>query len=562
MLGGLKAALGRNKSGPILPLSGTHVIQSGQHLSQHPPVELFSDRSSAAIDEEAPETRLQSPRTFCGSDVSEIVKVDPEAMHRQRQGTASTAYNASPPISGSSCSSYSPTHVGGGPGGQAAPASRERSSAGSETRVGLTQLVISLDLDILGPQGLLAQLGLPSQHELETSMLRVQCNGMEVHHRAPGESSRGSPGPRAAARTDASKTLPGMPGGPEQFYIGDESGTEDHHPQSSSKDALAEDFAKLFAAGASTGCASSSSPQRATGTNGGLQRPKRSQDAAATSDAQSVASKPSGQQGGGLASPPASSQPRAGAKRPQRPQKVPQLVGLEEKASKEKEVQKPPSRQETQPGTSDEALKELEELRRKNLRLQSDLYESLQAIEEDSISTPSSTPSFSGTPASSPLGGSVKALFRRSSGGSGERGTAHKSAGLSSGGGSSSSWSDGLRKKISNRGTSRPQSPKEDFDPTASALTSARYSDAHTEASAAVGKTIAIEGIHRSPPPPAVFDDDRPCPPGPAAAAAVVVALSGPGAEAEEGCRACPRAARQVGKATFQIPPGPSTSVT
>jgi len=60
-------------------------------------------------------------------------------------------------------------------------------SKGFEVHLGSTQLVISLDLDILGPLGFLQELiAAPMLLDAGLSkLLRVQCNGMHVQHRGP-----------------------------------------------------------------------------------------------------------------------------------------------------------------------------------------------------------------------------------------------------------------------------------------------------------------------------------------------------------------------------------------
>jgi len=137
------------------------------------------------------------------------------------------------------------------------------------------------------------------------------------------------------------------------------------------------------------------------------------------------------------------------------------------------------------------AMKEFEELRRKNLRLQSDLLESLKAIEEDNISieTPDSSPSFHQTTprSASPLSRSMGALLMR--------GTAAKSNASApsriaprktSLGSAEDRYAPQTHSALRSAGQEslRPQTPPPDDEDRSAATgdVSARYSDAVSEA--------------------------------------------------------------------------------
>lgn len=399
MLGGIKAALGAGgRRGPVLPLSGAHVARE-EHFrttSGSSPPRRSAAASPVVCDEETPSELWKrsmppSPKRFCELTGS---YVDIEAP--------ATASTACPPTT---AGSPSPRATFGDEG------FRGPLAAQPEARLGLTQLVISLDLDILGPRGLLAQLGLPSQHELEAGALRVQCNGMEVHHRTQPESARTSisrPSSTGAASnaidvvTDAmaqEENSQAHRAAPEQFYIGDVRppplalGKRD--PTAVGGKLLPTDFAQLFAVGASQQVPaagndashaeqlhnprsydSAGSPSHKNKSQGGTRTCSRGKSQPCYSwSADALRETSSSHVNGGAATTQGTLQPSL----------VPSTDGIISAASKS---HRPLSRR---PNSSQkDELRELEELRQKNMRLERDLFESLQALEEESITSGSS----------------------------------------------------------------------------------------------------------------------------------------------------------------------------
>lgn len=421
MLGGLKAALAGSRRGPVLPLSGVHVVHSGPFgpEARHP---LPSDtRLPDSGDEETPAELLRcsppgSPKEFCEKGGT---SADAEA------GRASTASTVAPPGMGSgmspptTASSASRPATSTGAGSLDVDPFRFAATCGStkaEARLGLTQIVISLDLDIMGPKGLLAQLGLPAQHELQAGALRIQCNSMEVHHRAPDSARTAVSG---SARNRRPATMPAQPcpgrlgddtmqgvGAPtmaaevpQQFYIGD---AEKRFGDSGKL--FKEDFAKLLSCKSSRGTRGaslingssidsphSSRSHESTGVGGNVSDSTKKEK---PSGRRAVPFRPSASEGSLRDASSTSSMLPASASRSRIPDGVRNLGGSGSTSLQEGVAQlvgKP------------EEIHENLELKKNRLRLEQDLYEHLQALEEENTSS-SSTPCLSriGSPTCSP----------------------------------------------------------------------------------------------------------------------------------------------------------------
>mmetsp|Transcript_103973 Transcript_103973/g.298862 ORF Transcript_103973/g.298862 Transcript_103973/m.298862 type:complete len:641 (-) Transcript_103973:42-1964(-) len=438
MLGGLKAALGGARRGPVLPLSGVHVVH---HHSRGSASGSSRGFSSASYDEETPEDRSrpspigfeESPRKFCELG-GPYVDVEAGA----RIGTASTA--APPSSAGTTASSA----------GQQTPLRcGSFHAAGGEERIGFTQLVLSLDLDILGPTGLLAQLGFTGQHELESNMLRVQCSGMEVHHRTTPDSARTPISHRSAGRrsldehlgsivssegpspapVDCAKALSFTAGAgvdAQQFYIGESDCDQsmDRAAPHAGGGHLPNEFAELFAPQAPKAHVTPKRRKRASRVSpqGQDLRSGESSDDSGITGATAIGrfSGDRREANGRRELPlqrsmvPGASWEEVGAKSPEpqaqrsisasslreaaRPTSgasnsslapapsgsaVPGISGLE--GGKPRPATRKPN------GGKAEELHELQELRKSNLRLERDLYDTLQALEEESFtSSPSS----------------------------------------------------------------------------------------------------------------------------------------------------------------------------
>jgi len=440
MLGGrLKAALGGGRRGPVLPLSGHHVVHSGSFGLERPPVSLdmrWPDSCDEEMPAEAYRGSHQGPKGFCerGGSCSDL----------DRECRASTASTTIPPP-GAAGMSPPTTASSSQPGGFTSTSdssifqlrSGRSGVADSEAHVGLTQLVISLDLDIMGPKGLLSQLGLSGQHELQTGALRVQCNNMEVHHRDPDMSR--TAGSSCSTRAHRPGSAPEkMPFGadleqapPQQFFIGDDTLHSPRAAGPQAESALPEEFARLFAASSSSA--------------GGTRNSRGAPGASVSGSCQGARSQETTGKSSGAASPASPILPVAPRRAPLRasasegslpetrsagrflqevgvPSNSPAACGSvpEEPSSRSsspspRHMSQAPGRQ-SAPGrrrrpesrsirTKAAELQELEELRRKNMRLERDLYESLQALEEESISS-TSTPTHSRgpSPATSPMG--------------------------------------------------------------------------------------------------------------------------------------------------------------
>jgi len=453
MLCGLKAALSAGRRAPVLPLSGADAARtSGAVLSS--PGSSHHVGSGITYDEERPAEELRksaigdpkSPSRF-GELSGGFVDVEAGA----RLSTASTgvpstfAGCASPPTT---AGTFTPESSNYGSGSE---------TVGGESRLGLTQLVISLDLDILGPTGLLAQLGLPAQHELETGLLRVQCNGLEVHHRAtapmasrdlcahhqvadalgssppplpatpsPPVCLRGGGGDGGDAFVTQARQLVGQATtttpAPQQFYIGDRSPTAEKRGTSSGRNLLPDDFAGLFSHAESKtdkpiadGLTSSDSNDSEPGRSH-----TRTSKHVRYSGRQRVASLPALPGGGSSSS---STRLRGSSIDAQRTSSASKTARAQAQAQAQAQTQAQQAQQAAVEPTASPGLKqaagtsnicspsakralrgqrhelhELEILRKKNLRLERDLYESLRALEEDSISS-----SASSSPMTSPL---------------------------------------------------------------------------------------------------------------------------------------------------------------
>lgn len=435
MLGGLKAALGGggSKRGPVLPLSGEHVIKSRpgpSHLHSHHLDPISSD-------EEAPNSPLDSPL-----GIADHVTID---IDRGKDNT----------------------------------------TPDPELHLGLASLVISLDLDILGPKGLLAQLSSPGFHELESGVLRVQCKNMEVHHKAsegqqserpPSSAARAHRDPPAQSSSRSNREAPAqakLPGSvPDSYFIGtDGSQSEAERPVGP----------RLHRPG---------SPGQGADDRGlGHARRVQRSNSAADEEKERRAGPAQPSQ---PSQPSQSSQPSHGNSGLQTSSSLPQLRNKAEKESKAPTQQKakfqappappvPPIMVVSKDATKEkkkkkDELRELEELRQKNLRLQSDLIESLQAFEADGLSTPSSSaPSFT-SPAPSPAThgpmGAAKMLFRRSDKHGGK--VVHRTS-----------------SKTSAQGDSAPSSAK----------SSARVTPGESSSRPA-GKAFLTESSHKAAPPP------------------------------------------------------------
>lgn len=438
MLGGrLKAALGGGRKGPVLPLSGAHVVHSGPSFGGHETRLAVDTRWPDSCDEETPaecgRSTPDSPKGFGERGPHFCIDMDPPS-------TASTtvpppASGLTPPLTASS------SYPGMSPNSDS---NTFQSTGGSfgvkdcETQVGSTQLVISLDLDIMGPKGLLSQLalGFNGQHELQSSALRVQCSSMEVHHRAP-ESARVQGSSQSSRSKDEGcghkaprSTGGGVDQGPQQFFIGDGAGIPVEQPRCASRGgaageaSLPDDFAELFAHPGqprytrSAASNSSANDGSHSSRSAGQRRRLASSSPASSSHPSSPASRSSGRRlrasasegampqagrflapaGGSRGSPAASSvhtvpeedpvsRSRSSSPHPPPPPVVAATSSRQGFAGSNSDAKRP--------GTGPRSeIQELEELRRKNMRLERDLYESLQALEEESISS-SSTPSSS-----------------------------------------------------------------------------------------------------------------------------------------------------------------------
>mmetsp|Transcript_97629 Transcript_97629/g.280935 ORF Transcript_97629/g.280935 Transcript_97629/m.280935 type:complete len:507 (-) Transcript_97629:4-1524(-) len=446
MIGGLKAALGgRNtKSGPILPVSGAPLIGYRPDVTDH----ILSERSARTGDEENPDSQSCARAPFSRTSTQELGTCEGVVIDREDSlgggAEAPTEQVRSPQRAGVPASGRS-GKIAQGPQATTVPLKQ-----GVEVRIGMTQLVIRLDLDIIGPQGLLARLGMPGQHELETGAFRVQCNGMEVHHRPPRSSSRTGSGAAARPKANAADwELPGMPqprsDGPQQFFIGD---SEAESPEKEPMPVRWQAQARAKPSPATT--AHQDLGRSATGASGGRggaamtpastmllaaalapgPDPTRDESLSSSAAAGRKAQRPqrpqrpmpaqrdegSSQTGGAAtgrgAGAPASSRTEAA---------VPHLVGLTGAAVGSPAAVSAPRHAGAPSHLDLDALRELEELRQKNMRLQSDLIDSLQAIEEDSCSTPGSAPSFKGSPSGSAadsggsgkIGSTMRNLFKR-----------------------------------------------------------------------------------------------------------------------------------------------------
>jgi len=448
MLGGLKAALGGSRRGPVLQSSGSYVVHPDLRSPTSSEGSTQRRVGGPAFDEDAPDQLSNFPRHETPKGPKSSCKLGGAFLDDEAGARLSTASTYAPPTSAGFAS---PPTTAGTVSLDCGGLAWNTGGASSEARLGLTQLVISLDLDIMGPQGLLAQLGLPAQHEVETGLLRVQCNGMQVHHRPPdsarshhpgtagnhavgllGEQSSSPQAPSsplsssnsacttARAPADPAKAA-GLSAAPQQFYIGDHT-TKACGPDatSSGNNILPDDFSHLFARDPKGRAPVKDDPPNSAWSSNGdsdychmshaKHGPCCSDELMAStttlpgstmcSGSRSCSSSgTSGGSSGGQLRSSASPKDVVGhtLHTPLQPTRsssgtiqsgIPSISGLSSRSTGRR-----PSTQESLSGKKAQELQELEELRKKNMRLERDLYESLQALEEESVISSSSSSS-------------------------------------------------------------------------------------------------------------------------------------------------------------------------
>mmetsp|Transcript_51104 Transcript_51104/g.150690 ORF Transcript_51104/g.150690 Transcript_51104/m.150690 type:complete len:509 (+) Transcript_51104:48-1574(+) len=365
MLHGLRTALGKGnkRSGPVLPL--VHPNLSGQtnnRLHRH----LLDDQDDQPIRStmyyDIGERDCEMPHT-----PADIMKEHMEAR-----------LGSSPPQPPRRQSSKEPW----------------KNATMVETRLGSTSLMIQLDLDIMGPQGLSsAMLNQLIKQEQLMDLLRVQCNGIEVCHGDNPET------PQMSARHHM-RTRSGRGGGantPGGFSDYDSSYFSS--PAMSSRTETDPGKApKLFG--------SKSSPSLA---------PKLSQDASSSSLPRRPRPRPSTKgldepqdktlinsdecagivRGAGGASRPVMASNDSKVARPKRPMNARTAM----------EARTPSLQSESINSTmTHEEMEELEQLTRTNLHLQKSLSESLKALQDEDWSSEGTGTSAVSSPMVSPKG--------------------------------------------------------------------------------------------------------------------------------------------------------------
>lgn len=375
MLGGIKAALGAGGSrrGHVLPLSGTRAAQ----MSPGGTPESSARGRRAEFDEESPPQQRSTPRKQ-GAAPKWPCDLPGPYVDVEAPPTASTACPSSTAGSG-----FWPSSTSTGRGFRAAAPTQE-------VRLGGTQVVISLDLDIMGPMGLLAQLGLPAEHELERGALRVQCCGMEVQHRRRADSAATAES-RRFGHDEVGLSTAKVDESAQHFFIGEEEAEDEEDEPLEVTIAAAEQVLDVISAAAPAGEASA---PRSRGQQVAWRQPPAASGRAPRTAGSAVAGR--GGRGG---------QRRAFGERAtdDSPKSPPSSAVRRSVASARRIASPSPSADLTE-----DEMRELETLRLKNRRLECDLFESMKELEAVDLTSSSSC---SSSPAASPREGT--GIFRR-----------------------------------------------------------------------------------------------------------------------------------------------------